>query len=312
MPEQKKYTTLYFAKGALSGGICCSITHGALCPVDVIKTRIQLHPGIYDGLYDGFKKIIKTNGIKDLATGLGPTAFGYFMQGCFKFGGIEFFKVKMAQSLGVDKAWEYRVPIYLSASACAEFIADIFLCPMETARIRQVSNPEYASGVANAFIKILREEGLIRGFYSGFYPLLLKQIPYTMAKFTVQGLAAEQIVLAIGTKPSDMTEGGKMALALSSGVLAGVAAAIISHPADTLLSLINKDKGAGGEGSINTRLVRIARDIGFKKLCITGLGPRCVMFGALTAAQFAIFDTVMSLTGAEKFNFVEPQTLKKV
>jgi hypothetical protein len=36
------------------------------------------------------------------------------------------------------------------------------------------------------------------------------------------------------------------------------------------------------------------------------------MFGALTAAQFAIFDTVMSLTGAEKFNFVEPQTLKKV
>lgn len=27
-----------------AGGICCSITHGALTPVDVVKTRVQLDP----------------------------------------------------------------------------------------------------------------------------------------------------------------------------------------------------------------------------------------------------------------------------
>lgn len=27
---------------AAAGGICCSITHGALTPVDVVKTRVQL------------------------------------------------------------------------------------------------------------------------------------------------------------------------------------------------------------------------------------------------------------------------------
>ena len=38
------YDTMYYIKGAAAGGICCSITHGALTPVDVVKTRVQLDP----------------------------------------------------------------------------------------------------------------------------------------------------------------------------------------------------------------------------------------------------------------------------
>jgi hypothetical protein len=37
------YTAMYYLKGAAAGGICCSITHGALTPVDVVKTRVQLN-----------------------------------------------------------------------------------------------------------------------------------------------------------------------------------------------------------------------------------------------------------------------------
>jgi len=53
--------------------------------------------------------------------------------------------------------------------------------------------------------------------------------------------------------------------------------------------------------------VNIAKDIGPQKLCLTGLGPRCVMIGGLTAGQFGIFDTVMSTVGAKKFHFHEPK-----
>lgn len=38
----------------------------------------------------------------------------------------------------------------------------------------------------SAVPKIYAQDGLIAGFYSGFGPILLKQIPYTMAKFSVQ------------------------------------------------------------------------------------------------------------------------------
>jgi len=104
---------------------------------------------------------------------------------------------------------------------------------------------------------------------------------------------------------SSLTGSTKLGVSMLSGVIAGVAAAIISHPADTLLSKVNK-AGAGGEGPILTRLGRIAKEIGFAKLCTVGLGARCVMIGTLTAGQFLLFDVVMDLTGAEKFHFHNP------
>ena len=76
------YDLNYYLKGALAGGICCSITHGALCPVDVVKTRIQLDPVTYNkGLIGGFRQVIAAEGMAGLATGLGPTVVGYFIQG---------------------------------------------------------------------------------------------------------------------------------------------------------------------------------------------------------------------------------------
>lgn len=311
MAGDKVYDLPYFLKGALSGGVCCAITHGALTPVDVVKTRIQLQPDVYNkGMVSGFRQIVATEGAGALLTGLGPTVAGYFVQGWFKFGGVEFFKINIAQKLGEKKAWENRGLIYLGASAAAETIADVFLCPLEATRIRLVSNPTYASGLLTAFPKIIRDDGVLRGFYSGFGPILFKQVPYTMAKFAVQGAAAETICGVTGVDLKKADEGTKMAVALGSGTIAGVAAAIISHPADTLLSLINKSETAGGTGSTTSRLLNLAKEVGFKKLCLTGLGARCVMIGTLTAGQFAIFDTVFQLCGGEKFHFTNPNEKK--
>ena len=43
-PSSGEHDLMYYLKGAAAGGICCSITHGALTPVDVVKTRVQLDP----------------------------------------------------------------------------------------------------------------------------------------------------------------------------------------------------------------------------------------------------------------------------
>jgi solute carrier family 25 phosphate transporter 3 len=307
MYDWNAYGPTYYLNGALCGGLCCSVTHGGLCPVDVVKTRIQLDPVTYNrGLIGGFRQVVAAEGAGALATGLGPTAIGYFIQGWFKFGGFEFFKINAAKALGDQKAYDYRTGIYLGSSACAEFIADIFLCPLEAARIRQVSDPAFAkqvSGTVAAVRKLFEMEGFA-GWYSGFVPILFKQVPYTMAKFAVQGAAAESMYDMLPDRKT-LGTGTKMLVSLGSGTIAGVCAAIISHPADTLLSKINK-KGAGGEGGMVTRLGRIAGEIGFVKLCTTGLGPRCVMIGTLTAGQFFIFDSLMPVMGVEKFHFHNP------
>merc|ERR1712214_52686 len=111
----------------------------------------------------------------------------------------------------------------------------------------------------------------------------------------------------MGKSPKEVSSGTNLGVSLTSGVIAGVAAAIISHPADTLLSKVNK-AGAGGDGSMVSRLSNIAKEMGFVKLCTVGSLPRCVMIGSLTAGQFGIFDTVMSTLGASKFHFHNPNS----
>lgn len=304
-PSEKKYDLMYYIKGAAAGGICCSVTHGALCPVDVVKTRVQLDPIKYNsGLIGGMRQVVAEEGAMALTTGLGATAFGYFVQGWFKFGGVEFFKIKAVEALGEEKAWNNKTGIYLGAAAMAEFIADIFLCPLEAVRIRSVSDPDFCDGLADGFGKMLKADG-IGGFYAGFLPILAKQVPYTMAKFAVQGGAADAIYASMGKTPSELSSGTNVGVSLGSGVIAGVAAAIISHPADTLLSKINK-AGAGGDGPMMSRLLNIAKEVGIVNLCTVGLLPRCVMIGTLTAGQFGIFDTVMNALGASKFHFHNP------
>jgi len=301
-----KFDSTYYLKSALAGGICCGITHGAVCPVDVVKTRIQLDPVKYNqGMVGGFRTVIAEEGAMALSTGLGATCIGYFIQGWFKFGGVEFFKIKAAKAFGEQKAWENRTSIYLGSAACGEFIADCFLCPLEACRIRAVSDPTYASGLVGVAGRLMKEEGIVKGFYSGFGPILFKQIPYTMAKFAVQGRAAEGLYDSMGKTPKECGGMTNTCVALSSGVVAGVASAIISHPADTLLSMVNK-QGAGGDGSIPSRMMNITKETGLVKLCTNGLGPRCVMIGTLTALQFGIFDSVMRTLGAEKFHFHDP------
>jgi len=304
--DLSKYDSQYYLKSALAGGICCGLTHGAVCPVDVVKTRIQLEPQKYNqGLVGGFRQVIGEEGVMALSTGLGATCVGYFIQGWFKFGGVEFFKIKAAAALGEQKAWDNRMAIYLGSAAIAETIADGFLCPLEACRIRSVSDPGYASSLPGVAARLIKEEGVIRGFYSGFGPILFKQVPYTMAKFAVQGKVAERMYDSMKCKPSDCGAVLNTSVSLGSGVVAGVVSAIISHPADTLLTKVNK-AGAGGEGSIPSRMKNIAAETGVVKLCTQGLGARCVMIGTLTALQFGIFDSVMRGLGAEKFHFHAP------
>jgi solute carrier family 25 phosphate transporter 3 len=138
---------------------------------------MQLDPAKYNkGMISAFRQVVAAEGVGVLATGLGATAAGYFVQGWFKFGGVEFFKVNIAHRVGERKAWEQRTSIYLVSAAMAEFIADLFLCPLEAVRIRSVSDPTFPKGLGAGLGRMLSTDGPL-GFYAGLGPILFKQIP---------------------------------------------------------------------------------------------------------------------------------------
>ncbi|KAI6088891.1 mitochondrial phosphate carrier protein [Hypoxylon rubiginosum] len=282
------------ARYAFSGAICCSFTHAILTPVDVVKTRVQLEPAVYNrGLAGGLRQVVANGGSAALLTGFGPTVTGYFLQGAFKFGGYEFFKRKTNDYLGPENAAVHRNAVYLASSASAEFLGDILLCPFEAARIRLVSQPLFASNMLTALVKMTRYEGMA-GLYSGFMPIVLKQVPYTMATFVVYEKALEiAYTLVDKEKASNMALSG---VNLGCGLIAGMAAAFVSQPADTVLSKINKEKGMPGEGTAR-RIFNIITQLGLRG-SYTGIGPRLVMVGGMTAVQFGIYGHIQRALGA--------------
>ncbi len=94
-----------------------------------------------------------------------------------------------------------------------------------------------------------------------------------MAKFVVYEKVAEAIYQRLDK--STLSNGANTAVNLGSGLIAGFAAAIVSQPADTMLSKINKTKGLPGEGT-TSRLIKIARELGLKG-SYSGIGARLFM-----------------------------------
>lgn len=115
-----------------------------------------------------------------------------------------------------------------------------------------------------------------------------------MAKFVVFEKASEAVYTVVDK--SKTSAGMQTFYNLGSGLVAGFAAAIISQPADTMLSRINKTKGLPGEGT-TSRLIKIAKELGIRG-SFGGIGARLFMVGTLTAGQFAIYGDIKKALGA--------------
>ncbi|XP_019869145.1 phosphate carrier protein, mitochondrial [Aethina tumida] len=271
----------YFGLCGLAGILSCGITHTAVVPLDLVKCRMQVDPAKYKNLINGFKVTLAEDGVKGLAKGWAPTFFGYSAQGLCKFGLYEVFKVVYADALGEENAYLYRTWLYLAASASAEFFADIALSPMEAAKVKIQTTPGFANTLREAWPRIMREEGL-NGFYKSLTPLWGRQIPYTMMKFACFEKTVELLYKHVVPKPREQcSKGEQLIVTFAAGYIAGVFCAIVSHPADTVVSKLNQEKGATALGV-------------FKKLGWSGtwkgLGPRIIMIGTLTALQWFIYD----------------------
>ena len=129
--------------------------------------------------------------------------------------------------------------------------------------------------------KIMNAEGW-NGFYKGLRPLWARQVPYTMVKFGAFENTVKAFYANIFTAPkSSYSKSTQLGVTFMSGYFAGIFCAIVSHPADTMVSIMNKSGGTVGE---------IYQRIGFSGLW-NGLGVRIFMIGTLTGLQWYIYDS---------------------
>lgn len=205
--------------------------------------------------------------------------------------------------LGEENSYLYRTSLYLASSATAEFIADIALSPLESAKVKIQTTPGFANTLREAMPKIYSQEGM-NGFYKSLVPLWMRQIPYTMMKFACFERTVELLYKHVVPKPrAECTKGEQLVVTFAAGYIAGVFCAIVSHPADTVVSKLNQEKGMTA--------IEAAKRLGFGGLW-KGLVARIIMIGTLTAAQWFIYDAFKVATRMPRPPPPEmPESLKK-
>ncbi|GAB5363387.1 hypothetical protein AAMO2058_000878800 [Amorphochlora amoebiformis] len=280
----------YYQLCAVGGILSCGITHTSITPIDVTKCKMPIYP-TYVGMFSGMRLIAQEEGALALMKGWAPTAIGYSLLGLGRFGLYEIFKDIYSNIAGKDRYETYKGGIYLAASASAEFFADILLCPWEMVKIKmQIS--EHGT-YPTTFGAAMAETGKINGFpFGSLVPLWTRQIPYTMAKFYFFERIVELFYLKVFTHPrKSYSRSTQLGITFASGYAAGVICAIVSQPADNLVSQMGKPSNQGKS------FAAIAREQGVYGLFFNGLGPRVLMIGTLTGFQWWIYDTWKTAMG---------------
>ena len=117
-----------------------------------------------------------------------------------------------------------------------------------------------------------------------------------MVKFAAFENTVKAFYKHIFTAPKESySKSTQLMVTFLSGYWAGIFCAIVSHPADTMVSILNKRDRNAPTGQ---QVKEIYRDIGFKGLW-NGLGARIIMVGTLTGLQWWIYDSFKVACGLQ-------------
>jgi len=255
---------------------------------------MQVNPGKFKGLVSGLNTIVAEEGAAAVWKGWAPTLIGYSLQGAFKYGLYEFFKDTYANALGEDNYKKYKPLVWCAGSASAEVFADIALCPLEMVKVK-VQTSKAGTWPTSFFPAMARMNELkaeTRFPFGSLVPLWSRQIPYTVAKFFFFEKIVQLFYTHVFTAPKETySKITQLGVTFASGYMAGVVCAIVSHPADSLVSQLGKAENKGKS------VGQIASEVGFGTLATKGLPTRVLMIGTLTGLQWWIYDSFKAAFG---------------
>jgi len=267
---------------SLAGLVGCTTTHSVLVPLDVVKTRMQTNPKRYPSIAGGAARIYQEEGWNSLLLGAGPTFFGYSWYGLTVYPGYEFLKRALISLAGEVNGERFHVPLVLLSGALATIVACIGVAPAEAARIRIVAQPTYANNFFGTLQRISREEGP-ESLFKGFGPLAVRQVLFGMMKFFIFDSFADQVFRTFPQLGDSVTS--QLFVSLLAGAVAGLAASVVSQPADTVLSKMKQEGGISAEKAIRDLVTKFGPAGLF-----LGLPSRCLWATPIIAGQFFLYD----------------------
>jgi solute carrier family 25 (mitochondrial phosphate transporter), member 3 len=213
-----------------------------------------------------------------------------------KFGVYELAKPFFASLLSrASTAGETTAVAYLMASVVAGGVAALLLCPMESTRIRIVTDKEYADkGLWTGLPKMIREEG-IPNLFAGIWAMLAKQVPYTLGKQVSFDIFAGMMYIFL--TQSRLAENQiKWVVSVVAAFCASLVACLFSQPGDMILTETYRPERKASSNGFRAVVQSIYKVNGLSSFFV-GTGARIVHVGLIITSQLVIYDIVKQLLG---------------
>lgn len=273
------------AAGAAAGVACDALLH----PIDTVKSRLHVQRGPpfkYRSMLHGFRLITQQEGIRrGLYAGFGAVLAGTIPTHAVMFAGYKAVK-RRAEGGAMDE--NQLAAIDLASGAFGEVCALPFYVPAEViAKRMQVATlgpaRNYHSTV-HAARSIVGSEGF-GGLMSGFWPTMLRDVPYTAIQFSLFTIFKDRFKGYVGRSQLTNVE------ATGLGVLVGAAAATVTNPFDVIKTRF-MTQSTGSERKYHTIAQcfrRLVAEEGFSVLW-RGLLPRVLWVGPGSGITLAVYE----------------------
>lgn len=163
---------------SLVAGACAGVSSTLLTyPLELVKTRLTIQRGVYNGLLDAFVKILKEGGPGELYRGLTPSLIGVIPYAATNYFAYDTMRKAYRKIFKEEKIGNIETLLIGSAAGAISSTATF---PLEVARkhmqVGAVSGRIVYKNVIHALASILEQEG-IQGLYKGLGPSCMKLVP---------------------------------------------------------------------------------------------------------------------------------------
>jgi len=295
---------------------------------------------------DMIKSLIALRGPFALFQSADITFLASLVFGSFGFGATELFRRSFSMiffSDGGGGGLGGGEIILLLAAAIACILTSLAAAPFELLRVRSMGYVEAipVKTVLSDFLKEKRQKRAkkstkdseietstislkniskddISALFSGFYPIVSRELPFAVVKFLIFDLVASFTLAAINAQPliiEPIQVGvGTIGLGVSAGAgaIAGIFGAFVSHPPDLILTLISSNKGSEKTSESDKSpdwkdLVKelLAKEGGVFNL-YAGFPARATFFFLVIGLQFFLYDYAKNVfhVGSEDLTLV--------
>ncbi|KAK4763474.1 hypothetical protein SAY87_012912 [Trapa incisa] len=261
--------------GAAAGAIAAT----CVCPLDVIKTRLQVHglPPGHEGsiIVTSLKNIVKKRGLTGMYRGLSPTILALLPNWAVYFTIYERFKSFLHSDDDRDGQLSTGANMVAAAgagaaTACTTNPLWVVKTRLQTQGMRTDVVPY--KGVLSALSRITQEEGF-RGLYSGILPSLVG-----VSHVAIQFPAYEKIKHYMAKRDNTNVENLSPTSIATASSISKVLASIMTYPHEVIRSRLQEQGQARNTGTPYAGVVDCIKKVflkdgipGFYRGCATNL-----------------------------------------